>query len=179
VWLTGLPASGKSTVTAALVARLAECGVDMAVLESDVWRRILTPHPTYDKEERDAFYLALVAIGQLLIDHGVSIIFDATANRRAYRDLARAKIPRTVEVYVDAPLAVCVERDPKGIYRRAQGDQAGHVPGLQDDYEPPPRPDVVVHSDREDPGHAAERILTELRRRGYIPTQDPSGPPGP
>src|SRR5579862_9888474 len=97
VWITGLPASGKSTITANLAAQLQARGVDVAVLESDELRMIFTPRPHYDPEERDTFYRQMVYLGVLLNKHGVPIIFDATANRRVYRDSARQQIPKFVE----------------------------------------------------------------------------------
>lgn len=86
VWITGLPASGKSTIAAKLRAQLNACSVDVAVLESDELRKIFTPRPRYDSKERDMFYRQMVYVGALLAQHGVSVIFDATANRRVYRE---------------------------------------------------------------------------------------------
>lgn len=168
VWITGLPASGKSTIASALNGELLSRGVNVAVLESDALRKVLTPRPHYNDEERDIFYGALAHIGQLLITHGVSVIFDATANRRAYRDRARRNIPRFLEVFVDCPLAVCMQRDPKGIYRRGRRGIATGVPGLQAEYEPPLVPDVVVRGDAEEPARAAHRIVSKLIETGYV-----------
>ena len=166
VWITGLPASGKSTVTAALKAQLAERGVDVAVLESDVLRKVFTGDRRYDAPGRDAFYRQMFFVGSLLVEHGVPVIFDATANRRAYRERARREIGRYIEVYVDVPLAVCMARDPKGIYRNAAAGGATNVPGLQDPYEPPDAPDVVVHA--ENPEVDAHRIVEKLIEKGYV-----------
>ena len=168
VWVTGLPASGKSTIVASLKAQLAERGVDVAVLESDVLRHIFTPHPRYDEEEREAFYRQIVYVGTLLTQHGVPVIFDATANRRRYRDQARRQIPRFLEVYLDCPLETCITRDPKGIYRKGREGSADSVPGLQLTYEPPESADVVVQGDREMPEVAALRIIAKLVDRGYV-----------
>ena len=142
--------------------------MDVAVLESDALRRVLTPRPAYSEEERDTFYLAMAFIGKLLVEHGVPVIFDATANRRIYRDSARRQMARFLEVYVDCPLALCLERDSKGIYRKAQAGVASTVPGLQAAYEPPEKPDLVVHGDRELPEEAAQRVLLKLVERGYL-----------
>lgn len=168
VWITGLPASGKSTLAAALSRELSSRGANIAVLESDALRKILTPSPRYDEEERAVFYGAVAYMGRLLTDHGVSVIFDATANRRAHRDRAREGIARFLEVYVECPLDVCLSRDPKGIYRRGIAGEASGVPGLQAEYEPPLSPDVVVRGDREDPRDAARRISAVLAARGYL-----------
>lgn len=160
VWITGLPACGKSTITACLKKMLDTRGVAVEVLESDELRRILDGG--YGEEDREAFYRRMVWIGTLYLRHGVSVIFDATANRRKYRDAARRRIGRFYEVFVDVPLPVCIERDPKGIYRRAAEGKATDVPGLQSPYEPPENPDLVIDGLRETPPDAAQRIVTLL-----------------
>jgi adenylylsulfate kinase len=168
VWLTGLPASGKSTIAEALHRELAGRGVNIAVLESDALRRVLTPNPDYGDSERDTFYAGVSYIGWLLTRHGVSVIFDATASRRAYRDRARLQIPEFLEVHVDCPLSVCESRDPKGIYRRAREGKALNVPGIQAEYEPPLQPDLVVRGDTDTPANAARRIVAALVKKGYL-----------
>jgi adenylylsulfate kinase len=166
VWITGLPASGKSTIAVALKTQLAALGVDVAVLESDVLRKAFASDREYKTAGRDTFYKQLAYVGGLLIEHSVPVIFDATANRRAYRDRARREIGRFIEVYVDVPLAACMARDPKGIYRSAAAGEATNVPGLQDPYEPPEAPDVVVYG--EDPQADARRIIEKLTAKGYL-----------
>ena len=167
VWITGLPASGKSTITRGLARELASRGVDVAVIESDALRRVLTPHPTYSEQERETFYQSMAYIGSLLVTHGVPVIFDATANRRAYRAAARSAIERFAEVYVDCLLDVCMMRDPKGIYGKARSGEASTVPGVQASYEPPEHAEVVV-SGSGDATEAARAILQMLERRGCI-----------
>jgi adenylylsulfate kinase len=124
------------------------------VLESDGLRGVLTPHPAYSEQERDTFHGALAYIGRLLVDHGVPVIFDATANRRKYRDRARQMIDRFLEIYMDSLLAVCRERDTKGIHRKAQQGEDSTVPGLQAEYEAPEHPHLIVRGDRERPEEA-------------------------
>lgn len=168
IWVTGLPASGKSTLVALLKAQFEKRGIDIAVLESDVLRRILTVRPQYDEEEREAFYRQMVYIGALLTRHGVPVIFDATANRRRYREQARQQISNFMEVYVECPLDVCMARDPKGIYRKAREGAADTVPGLQSAYEPPEQPDLIVDGSREIGEIEARRVLTKLSGKGYL-----------
>ncbi len=168
VWITGLPASGKSTIAAELNAQLRGRGVKAALLESDELRKIFTPHPQYDSEERDTFYRQIVCLGVLLTRYGIPVIFDATANRRAYRDWARQEISKFVEVYVECPLRTCMARDPKGIYRRAREATATTVPGLQTLYEAPEKPEVVLHGDRDVPEDAARRIIAKLDELNYM-----------
>ncbi|MBI5495050.1 MAG: adenylyl-sulfate kinase [Deltaproteobacteria bacterium] len=168
LWLTGLPASGKSSVTSALVARLGRGQLPVEVLESDEVRRLLTPAPTYALAERDLFYRALAWCGARLVSHGVNVIFDATANRRAYRDLARSLIPVFVEVWVNCPLAVCQARDTKGTYRKGLDRASTTVPGLQDPYEPPESPELRIDSSASSPEQAAALIMDLLHTRGLV-----------
>jgi adenylylsulfate kinase len=167
-WITGLPASGKSTVAAALVRSLRELGINVAVLESDALRKEFPGQKAYDELDREYFYASLAFIGQVLTEHGVSVIFDATANRRSYRDRARRQIARFIEIFVDCPLEVCIQRDPKGIYRQAREGRADHVPGLQTVYEPPEKPEIVIRGDQDDPDQAVHRILDSLKGKGFL-----------
>lgn len=167
VWITGLPASGKSTIAGALKTLLNERGVDVAVLESDVLRKIFSENPRYGESDRDAFYRRMIWVGVLLTRHGVPVIFDATANRRAYREDARSRIPKFTEVFVDVPLRTCIERDPKGIYRSAAEGRASDVPGMQAAYELPENPDLVIDGTREAPLDAARRIVAALKDKRY------------
>ena len=171
VWITGLPASGKSSVSAALARELTRLGGQFAVLESDALRKLLPIASTYDERDREYFYGSLVFIGQVLTEHGISVIFDATANRRSYRDCGRQRISRFAEVFVDCPLDVCIKRDPKGIYRMAREGRASHVPGVQAPYERPEKPDVVIRGDQENPEDAAHRILDLLATKGWLQYQ--------
>jgi adenylylsulfate kinase len=165
VWLTGLSGSGKSAIARALLAELHARGVDAAHIESDVMRTQLTPFPRYDDADRDFFYGALGDIGVALVQRTRPVIFDATANRRAYRDAARQRIVRFAEVYVDTPLAVCAARDTKGLYR---GAQATRLPGRQAPYEPPLAPELTVQGDRGTPADGAAAVLGLLQQRGWI-----------
>lgn len=173
LWITGRPASGKSTLAGLLVSALRRRGIDPAVLESDVFRRSVTPHLGYSEEDRRRFYEAMIYVGGLLYDHGVPVLFDATAHRREYRCAARRRFPVFFEVFVDCPLEVCQARDPKGIYRGAAQGTVEALPGVQVPYEPPENPDVRWQSDREDPQEAVCRVLDLLaRQRVLVPPPD-------
>jgi len=168
VWLTGLPASGKTSIAGELSARLAEAGAMVEVLESDALRRVLTPTATYSSEERDLFYRALAFYGSRLVAHGVPVIFDATANRRRYRDFARELIPNFLEVAVVCPLEICQQRDQKGTYRKGREGRTSTVPGLQEPYEEPRTPEIVVNTMTVQPAAAATTIIQSLQTHGYL-----------
>ncbi len=167
VWITGLPASGKSTVTRELVTLLRSRGVHPVVLESDELRRIFTPDPAYTPEERDRFYGNMVQLGELITRSGIPVIFDATAHLRTYRDRARERIPRYLEVLVETPLELCRARDPKGIYASAAAGAATSVPGLQAPYELPRAPELVLDGNGP-PERSASRVIGLLLDRRYI-----------
>lgn len=163
IWLTGLPASGKSTIVTALKPQLKGLGCVVEVLESDAVRRVLTPTPTYSHEERDLFYRALAFMGARLVTHGVTVIFDATANRRIYRDFARSLIPKFIEVAVECSLELAMQRDYKGTYRRGQRAESTTVPGLQEPYEAPLNPEVTIDTTKLSAKQAAGMVVEFIR----------------
>lgn len=162
-----MPASGKSTIVSALKPQLEVLGLAVDVLESDEVRRALTPNATYSPEERDLFYRALAFTGQRLVAHGVTVLFDATASRQAYRDYARAVIPRFIEVAVDCPLAVCMERDRKGTYQKGLRGESVTVPGLQTPYEAPMNPELRIDTISVSADEAAKQICDFVRARFF------------
>ncbi len=168
VWLTGLPGSGKSAIARELVAALHRRGIEAAHLESDVLRTLLTPFPSYSETERDLFYAALACLGIFLAQNRRCAVFDATANRRSYRDIARRAIPRFAEVFVDTPPGICAARDPKGLYRAAREGRVASLPGAQVQYQPPLAPELVVSGAEGSPAQAAETILGWLETRGWL-----------
>jgi adenylylsulfate kinase-like enzyme len=166
VWLTGPPASGKTTVARALSRLLAGEGLTVVHLESDVLRPILAPGAGYLPEERDRVYRSLADLAALLVSQNVPVILDATAPRRAHRERARAAIARFLEVLVDAPASVREARDPKGLYRRAREGQAPNLPGATESYEPPGAPDGTL-SGVAPPEANANELRRLLRERGF------------
>jgi adenylylsulfate kinase len=144
VWITGLPSSGKSTLAESTRERLQRAGVACCILDSDVVRAALLPALGYDATARDRFYEMLGGLGALLAEQGLVVLVAATAHRRAYREQARRRALRFLEVWVDVPLEECRRRDAKGLYAGfARGEQR-ELPGEDVVYEPPERPDVVA-----------------------------------
>ena len=164
VWLTGPPASGKSTVARALSDALRSRGVRAVVFESDALRAILTPDATYEPGERGRFYAEVADLAALLVGQGVPVIVDATAPRRAHRERLRDAVRDFLEVLVATPREICERRDPKGLYARARGGDAPHLPGATEAYEPPANPGVVV-SGTAPPEESAQTILRALEAR--------------
>jgi adenylylsulfate kinase len=158
VWLTGLPASGKSTLAARLDARLREMRIAAVVLDGDEVRDAIVPRPGHEPAERDAYYRTLAGLAALLAERGLIVIVAATAHQRVWRDVARERAPRFVEVHVATPLDECRARDPRGLYARAAW--LPELPGVNVTYEAPEHPDVVAPQG-DDP-RACDAILAVL-----------------
>jgi len=173
IWITGPPASGKSVLARAAAAALHASGERVVVLELDEIREVVTPAPTYTDTERDVVYRALIYMAVALTAIGVRVIIDATAHRRAWRELARRQISRFAEVQLICPLDVCREREieravgraPRGIYTRAAAPGAV-VPGVDAPYEPALRPEVTIDTYREARDVAVDRVVAAIRELG-------------
>ncbi len=160
-YLTGLPASGKSTLARELARVLREHGHDVELLDSDEVREHLhmTGPLAYTPEAREWFYRALAYTAALLARHGVTVIIAATANLRRYRDIARQWIPTLKVVYVRCSPDTCARRDPKGLWAKARRGEIAHFPGVHVPYEAPINPDVIVDTEHLSPTEGAMHIL--------------------
>jgi adenylylsulfate kinase len=168
VWLTGLPSSGKSVIAHELKRLLSEQGVSTQILDSDELRRRLTPQPTFTDKERKWFYDMIAFLAGLLTANGVNVLIAATGSRREYRDNARSGIERFVEVHIDCPKVVCRERDPKGLWQRAEKGEIHALPGAGTDYEAPLFPDIRVDSSMMTIQEAARHIFRGLYQKGFF-----------
>lgn len=166
LWLTGRPASGKTTIARALQATLARGERPALLLDSDALRPILTPRPTYTDSERDTFYGALGGLALLFAEQGATVLVAATASRRRWRDATRREAELRalpfVEIYLDCPLEVARSRDPKGLYARSASGEITALPGIGAPYEPPTTPDLVIATDRTPVPTAVTTILDRV-----------------
>lgn len=168
LWLTGLPSSGKTTLAQSLEAIFLEHNTQAQILDSDNLRQVLTPEPSYSKQERDWFYQALVYIAGLLTDNGVNVLIAATGPRRAHRQLAQERISCFAEVYLKCPKEVCMARDPKGLWQKSASGDISNLPGADSPYEVPRSPDVTVDTANLPPQEAAIHVFEGLKRQGFF-----------
>jgi adenylylsulfate kinase len=143
-WVTGLPASGKTTFAARLVARVRAGGRPALLLDGDVVRAALVPPPGFDEAGRIAFYETLGNVALSLAAQGLVVVVAATGHRRAFRDRVRQRAPRFVEILVDTAEEACEARDPKGLWAAARAGNAPSLPGAGVPYERPLAPEVVA-----------------------------------
>ena len=172
VWLNGMSGAGKSTITEKLARTIRERVGKIEVLDGDVVRTNLSKGLGFSKEDRDTNIRRIGFVCHLLSRNGVPVISAAISPYRAVRDEVRALIGDSfVEVHVDCPLEVLVQRDVKGLYARALRGEIKNFTGVDDPYEPPLRPEVHIRTDLEAPEVSVGRIIAHLESRGFLPTK--------
>ncbi|MBV8436262.1 MAG: adenylyl-sulfate kinase [Silvibacterium sp.] len=162
VWLTGLSGAGKTTLAAAVCEDLRNKRRSVEVLDADVVRTHLWKELGFSKPDRDENVRRLAWVSQLLNRNGITTLVAAIAPYRDVRAEVRASCANFLEVYVNAPLDVCEQRDPKGHYRRARGGQLSQFTGVADPYEPPFQPDVECRTDKETLAESSAKIVSAI-----------------
>ena len=169
IWFTGLSGAGKSTIANLLESELRARGRKVEVLDGDVVRTHLSKGLGFSKEDRDTNIRRIGWVCEVLSRNEVVAISAAISPYRAVRDEVRERhAGRFVEIFIDVPLEVAIERDVKGLYKKALAGEIKGFTGVDDPYEPPLDPELVIHTDRETPEQSAGRILEALRELGYL-----------
>ncbi|HEX8844048.1 MAG TPA: bifunctional sulfate adenylyltransferase/adenylylsulfate kinase [Pyrinomonadaceae bacterium] len=170
VWFTGLSAAGKSTTAEVLTDLLLEYGRSVTLLDGDVVRTHLSAGLGFSKEDRDTNIRRIGFVASEIVRHGGVVICAAVSPYQTTRDEVRSMVggERFIEVFVNTPLEVCEQRDPKGMYARARSKQIRGFTGVGDPYEPPPDPEITLETIASSPEQNAELILKHLLRRGFI-----------
>jgi bifunctional enzyme CysN/CysC len=159
IWLTGLSSAGKTTLSRALCQRLSARGLRVEMLDGDEIRRELWPDLGFSKRDRDENIHRLGFLAGMLARNGVVAIVAAISPYRAARQEARRQVASFVEVYVNAPLETCQQRDVKGLYRKVRDGEIRGVTGVDDPYEAPEAPEVECRTDRETVAESLEKIM--------------------
>ena len=174
VWFTGLSGAGKSTLSEILAQRLEARGPRVEVLDGDVVRTHLSKGLGFSREDRDTNIKRIAFVCGLLTRNGVVCISAAIAPYREAREWARQEIGNFVEVYVKCPLDVCRQRDVKGLYKLVDEGRIKNFTGIDDPYEEPEHPELVVETDKETIEESVARILAKLAELGYLEAERPS-----
>ncbi len=175
LWFTGLSGAGKTTVAEIVEKELRERGRRVEVLDGDIVRTNLSKGLGFSREDRNVNVLRIGFVANLLTRNGVAVIVSAISPFKEARDQVRRRIIDFVEVFVDAPLEVCAERDVKGLYKKAFAGEIAQFTGVSDPYEPPAAPDLVLKTAEEEPHESASRVIEKLEFFGYLPTErDPT-----
>jgi adenylylsulfate kinase len=173
VWVTGLPGSGKTTISREIAKCLRANGINVKVLEMDEIRKFITPEPKYSQDERDIVYASIAYMAKILTDENVNVIIDATANLRKYRENAKKLIPGLSEIYIKCPIEVCIAREskrkagfaPVDIYDKGFKGKSATVPGVNVPYEEPLDPLISIDTEKTDLHEAGKQVAMAIMKR--------------
>ena len=172
IWFTGLSGAGKSTLSEALEHRLKAAGRNVEILDGDIVRTHLSKGLGFSREDRDTNIKRIAFVCGLLTRNGVVCISAAISPYREAREWARQEIGNFVEVYVNCPIDVCRERDVKGLYKLVDEGKITGFTGVDDPYEEPEHPELVLETDKETIEESLGRIFARLEELGYLEPQD-------
>ena len=168
VWFTGLPCSGKTTIADKLAQILRERGKKVERLDGDIVRKGLTSDLGFSKEDRDKNIERVTFVAKLLTRNGVIVLATFVSPYIERRRQTREEIGEYVEVYVKASVDECIKRDVKGMYKKALAGEIRNFTGVDDPYEAPPNPEVLVDTDNESEDESVEKVLDYLEKNGYL-----------
>ncbi len=168
IWLTGLPGSGKTTISDRIKGHLLKQGYKIESLDGDEVRTNLSAGAGFSKEERERHALRVTYVSKLLSRNGVIVLVSLISPYRSFRQKAREMIGDFVEVFVSCPLEVCIQRDPKGLYKKALDGEIQDLTGLQDPYEEPLSPEVTVSTSDSTVEACVNEIVRRLKELGLL-----------
>ncbi|MEO8322983.1 MAG: adenylyl-sulfate kinase [Actinomycetota bacterium] len=168
IWFTGLSGSGKTTVAHIIEEKLLDAGVPVEILDGDVVRENLSKGLGFSEEDRNTNIRRIAFVAHLLQRNGTFVITAAISPYRAIRDEARSMIKDFVEVFADAPLEVCEERDVKGLYAKARAGEIKGFTGIDDPYEAPENAEVIIKTGEQSPEESAKQVIEKLIELKFI-----------
>lgn len=172
LWFTGLSGSGKTALAKYLETELRRRGLKVERLDGDIVRQSLTRDLGFSKEDRDKNIERVTFVAKLLTRNGVAVLCSFISPYIEQRAKSRQEIGNFVECYVECPLETLIARDVKGLYKKALAGEIPNFTGISDPYEPPPNPEIVVHTDTQTIEESAQIILNRLIELGYLPPED-------
>ncbi|GAI51358.1 unnamed protein product [marine sediment metagenome] len=168
LWFTGLPCSGKSSVADAVAEELRQNGFKAERLDADIIRKHLWRELGYSKEDRDENIRRATFLAKLLTKNGIIVLTSFISPYRELRDYARREIVDFVEIYAKCPVEVCIQRDTRGMYKKALSGEIPNFTGVSDPYEEPLNPELVIESDKEPLEESVTKVITRIKELGYI-----------
>ena len=169
LWFTGLSGAGKTTIAEIVEKELRARHGKIEVLDGDIVRTNLSKGLGFSRDDRDTNILRIGFVADLLTRNGVGVIVSAISPFKEVRDQVRRNIGEDfIEIFVDAPLEVCAERDVKGLYKKAFAGEIEQFTGVSDPYEPPAAPELHIKTNEEEPHESSRRVLLKLEELGYL-----------
>lgn len=167
LWLTGLPGSGKTTITRKLEGILKNRNFNVEVMDGDEVRSNLSPDLGFSKEDRETHAKRVTYVSKLLSRNGVIVIVALISPYRKFRQHVRNEIDNFIEVYMKCSVETCMKRDPKGLYKKALDGEITDLTGLQDTYEEPLKPEIVIDTEKQSVEESIQTIFTQLEELSY------------
>ena len=169
LWFTGLSGAGKTTISHIVAEELTSRGSKLEILDGDVVRENLSKGLGFSKEDRDTNIRRIAFVADLLSRNGVPVITAAISPYREIRDEAREMMgDRFIEVYIEASVDACAERDVKGLYEKAFAGEIKEFTGVSDPYEEPLNPEITLKTEEEEPEESAAKLIAYLEERGLL-----------
>ena len=168
LWFTGLPCSGKTTISDAIGKKLKDAGLKVERLDGDIVRKSLSRDLGFSKEDRDKNIERVTFVSKLLTRNGVITIVSFVSPYRQKRDEARQEIGDFIEIYLRCPVGICESRDLKGMYKKATLGEIKDFTGISDPYEEPLNPELTLNTDEESVSECVKRILKYLYENSYL-----------
>ncbi len=168
LWFTGLPCSGKTTVADLVAKKLNERKMKVERLDGDIVRKSLTRDLGFSKEDRDKNIERVTFVAMMLSRNGVAVLPAFVSPYIGARENARKETTNFIEVYVKCSVEECEKRDIKGMYKKAREGIIKEFTGVDDPYEEPPNPEIIIESDKETVEESVENVLKYLDENGYL-----------
>ena len=172
VWFSGLPSSGKTTIARLLEQELRKRGYKVEVLDGDIVREYFSKGLGFSREDRIENLRRIAYVAHLLSRNGVAVITAAVSPYQEARDRARQMNENFLEVYVKCPVEVCIQRDVKGLYKKALAGEIKNFTGISDPFEEPEHPEVICESDKETPEESMQKVIHALELKGFIESSE-------
>ncbi len=175
LWFTGLSGAGKTTVAVALEKELRARGLKIERLDGDIVRQGLTRDLGFSKEDRDKNIERVTFVSKLLSRNGVGVLACFISPYREVRNATRQETTNFIEVFVHAPLEVCISRDVKGMYAKALAGQIKNFTGVDDPYEEPVNPEITLNTHQETLEESVGKCIAYLSEHGFLtPVSEPA-----
>ena len=168
IWCTGLPSSGKTTIATMLKPKLKEYGLNAETLDGDILRKELSPGLGFSKEDIYTHTRKVIFLCNLLQQNRIVSIVSAVSPHKEIRDFIRHKVGNFVEVYVKCSLDTCIQRDCKGLYKKALNGKMNNLIGLQIPYEEPVNPEIIANTEFDSCDNIVNKIISKLKDLGYL-----------
>lgn len=168
IWITGIPASGKSTLANLLKKYYQERNIPVDILDGDELRTTLSKDLGFSPEDRKEHNRRVIIVAKLLSRNGITTIVPLISPYQETRELARKEIPNFVEVYTKASVEECIKRDPKGLYKKARDGEIKNLTGLQSPYEEPKNPEIILDTEKHSKEECLKIVLSKMRDLGYV-----------